>query len=170
MVQRQKGGGVLLVQIELRLVIVTRPVLSSRPSFALFTSTLYSTTSPTTSMSSPPSASQSPELSHSSRSGDGPAMEPDRDSMPQDAASSTEKLVSSPRPLRIYTRQHLVALSLSPLVKPPSDMPELKTWFGYSKPYLTIFHVIDCFSRIENESLMNKKDEPTTPSSARERR
>lgn len=36
----------------------------------------------------------------------------------------------SPRPLHIYTRAQLLTLSVSPLVKVPDGMPELKDWFG----------------------------------------
>lgn len=35
-----------------------------------------------------------------------------------------------PPPFRKYTRQQLVHLSTSSLVKPPPNMPELKAWFG----------------------------------------
>ncbi|KAK0233461.1 hypothetical protein IW262DRAFT_1477053 [Armillaria fumosa] len=57
-------------------------------------------------------------------------------------------------PLRIYTRAQILALSKSPLVAPPMDMPELKDWFG-----------------AENEQNLNKKDHDSTPpNSARERR
>ncbi|KAF9068054.1 hypothetical protein BDP27DRAFT_1403472 [Rhodocollybia butyracea] len=58
------------------------------------------------------------------------------------------------RSLRIYSRPQLLALSKSPLVCVPPDMPELKEWFG-----------------AENEQNLSKKDsEPTTPNSGRERR
>ncbi|KAJ3516787.1 hypothetical protein NLJ89_g907 [Agrocybe chaxingu] len=72
------------------------------------------------------------------------------------ANDTFDQTVESPSPLcplRIYTRQQLLSLSNSPLVKLPPDMPELKTWFG-----------------TENETIIHKKDEPQTPSSARERR
>ncbi|KAJ7071543.1 hypothetical protein C8F01DRAFT_439119 [Mycena amicta] len=61
---------------------------------------------------------------------------------------------SSPcRPLLIYTRPQLLRLQSSPLVKPPTAMPELKHWFG------------------DHEPSQSKKDsEPSTPNSARERR
>ncbi|RDB29623.1 hypothetical protein Hypma_015351 [Hypsizygus marmoreus] len=77
----------------------------------------------------------------------------------QDEASQTEpanpeKTGTSSRPMRIYTRPQLLFLYKSPLVRPPPDMPELKDWFGS-----------------ENEQNLSKKDsEPSTPSSARERR
>ena len=41
-----------------------------------------------------------------------------------------ENLLHPPPPFRKYTRQQLVHLSTSPLVKPPPNMPELKVWFG----------------------------------------
>ncbi len=41
----------------------------------------------------------------------------------------------SQRPLRIYTRARILALSKSPLVAPPTDMPELKDWFGCVLPF-----------------------------------
>lgn len=40
------------------------------------------------------------------------------------------QILSPPPPLRKYTRRQLVALSASPLVMPPANMPELKVWFG----------------------------------------
>ncbi|KAF9569730.1 hypothetical protein CPC08DRAFT_812711 [Agrocybe pediades] len=64
----------------------------------------------------------------------------------------TENPLNKPRPMRKYTRNQLVALSNSPLVQPPPNMPELKVWFGS-----------------ENENLMKKEDSPT-PNTARDRR
>ncbi|TFK40998.1 hypothetical protein BDQ12DRAFT_678720 [Crucibulum laeve] len=73
-----------------------------------------------------------------------------------DSTSSSEvaeKISLSPRPLIIYNRYQLLALHNSPLVRPPSNMPELKIWFG------------------EPEQIPSKKDaESPTPNSARERR
>ncbi|TFK30603.1 hypothetical protein FA15DRAFT_662601 [Coprinopsis marcescibilis] len=55
---------------------------------------------------------------------------------------------------RIYTRAQLLSLHDSPLVKPPADMPDLKTWFG-----------------VENEQSLSKKDpDASTPSGTRDRR
>ncbi|KIK71190.1 hypothetical protein GYMLUDRAFT_33330 [Collybiopsis luxurians FD-317 M1] len=68
---------------------------------------------------------------------------------PQDDSQS-----SSSRSLRIYSRPQLLALSKSPLVCIPPNMPELKDWFG-----------------AENEQNLSKKDsEPIMPNSGRERR
>jgi hypothetical protein len=41
-----------------------------------------------------------------------------------------EKPLHTAPPFRKYTRQQLVLLSTSSLVKPPPNMPELKVWFG----------------------------------------
>ncbi|KAF5311761.1 hypothetical protein D9619_003016 [Psilocybe cf. subviscida] len=75
---------------------------------------------------------------------------------PPDSTEGTsehpDKPPSPPRPLRKYSRKQLVRLSASPLVKPPDNMPELKVWFGS-----------------DNENAL-KKEEPPTPSTARERR
>ncbi|KAF5382923.1 hypothetical protein D9757_006379 [Collybiopsis confluens] len=61
---------------------------------------------------------------------------------------------SSSPSLRIYSRPHLLALSKSPLICIPPNMPELKEWFG-----------------AENEQNLSKKEsEPSTPNSGRERR
>lgn len=38
--------------------------------------------------------------------------------------------LSLPRPILIYTRDQLLFLSNSPLVKAPPDMPDLKHWYG----------------------------------------
>ena len=43
---------------------------------------------------------------------------------------NTQKQPSLPRPILIYTRDQLLSLSKSPLVKAPPDMPDLKSWFG----------------------------------------
>ncbi|KDR85159.1 hypothetical protein GALMADRAFT_233820 [Galerina marginata CBS 339.88] len=102
-------------------------------------------------MSSPPASSETTESSQVPQESPSPAS----DSTPQDndnAEPPIEKPLHSPRPLRKYTRQQLVSLSSSPLVKPPPNMPELKVWFGS-----------------ENENPL-KKDEPPTPGATRERR
>jgi hypothetical protein len=45
--------------------------------------------------------------------------------------SDMQKLSTPPRRLMIYTRPQILLIHQSPLVKPPSDMPALKDWFGY---------------------------------------
>ncbi|SRR6266550_287271 len=51
--------------------------------------------------------------------------------MPGDAHNDHHEKPSAPLPIIVYTRSQLLSLHNSPLVKPPSDMPELKDWFGY---------------------------------------
>jgi hypothetical protein len=41
---------------------------------------------------------------------------------------------SASRPVIIYTRKQMLALSKSPLVKVPDKMPPFKTWYGYVDP------------------------------------
>lgn len=43
---------------------------------------------------------------------------------------NAQKQPPSPRPILIYTRDQLLFLSNSPLVKAPPDMPDLKHWYG----------------------------------------
>ena len=43
---------------------------------------------------------------------------------------NAQKQLSLPRPILIYTRDQLLFLSNSPLVKAPPDMPDLKHWYG----------------------------------------
>lgn len=45
-----------------------------------------------------------------------------------DATSDSGK--SDQHSFRAYTRRELLEISLSPLVEPPPNMPELKSWFG----------------------------------------
>ncbi|KAF6766359.1 hypothetical protein DFP72DRAFT_866272 [Ephemerocybe angulata] len=75
----------------------------------------------------------------------------------QPPQSDTEKApaaTNATRPLRIYTRAQLLHLHRSPLVQPPPDMPELKSWFG-----------------TENEQNLAKKDvDQSTPGGSRDRR
>ena len=47
---------------------------------------------------------------------------------------NAQKQPSLPRPILIYTRDQLLFLSKSPLVKAPPDMPDLKHWYGYAIP------------------------------------
>lgn len=51
--------------------------------------------------------------------------------MHSDAHNDHHEKPSVPVPIIVYTRSQLLSLHNSPLVKPPSDMPELKDWFGY---------------------------------------
>lgn len=53
----------------------------------------------------------------------------------QDDSEKPQEATDEPRPLRIYTRAQLLHLHGSPLVQPPPDMPELKTWFGCVSRY-----------------------------------
>ncbi|KAJ7597206.1 hypothetical protein C8J56DRAFT_1159161 [Mycena floridula] len=75
------------------------------------------------------------------------------DSSVQNEPSLENIPTAPPRPLKIYTRSQLLRL-YRPNVQPPSEMPELKEWFG-----------------AENEQNLSKRDtEPPTPNSARDRR
>ncbi|KAF9061557.1 hypothetical protein BDP27DRAFT_328753 [Rhodocollybia butyracea] len=75
------------------------------------------------------------------------------------------------RSLRIYSRPQLLALSKSPLVCVPPDMPELKEWFGFVMSFAELFSSSNGIKSAENEQNLSKKDsEPTTPNSGRERR
>lgn len=52
---------------------------------------------------------------------------------------------SPPRSLRIYPRPQLLALSKSPLICVPPNMPELKEWFGFvSFHFSTNFRFQNC--------------------------
>jgi len=48
----------------------------------------------------------------------------------EDPAKAIQKDPSGLRPKQVYTRNELLSLFKSPLVKPPPDMPDLKQWFG----------------------------------------
>ncbi|PPQ71757.1 hypothetical protein CVT26_007598 [Gymnopilus dilepis] len=98
-------------------------------------------------MSSPPLSVETHQSSASAQPSPSDSTPPTTDNNDQ-----PQKAPASPRPMRKYTRQQLVSLSNSPLVKPPPNMPDLKVWFGS-----------------ENENLV-KKDEPTTPNTTRDRR
>lgn len=41
-----------------------------------------------------------------------------------------EAIKPPPRPLYIYSRDDMLKICQSPLVKPPEGMPALKDWFG----------------------------------------
>ncbi|KAJ3923027.1 hypothetical protein F5877DRAFT_32456 [Lentinula edodes] len=73
----------------------------------------------------------------------------------EDVNKEPAQVYSQPSPsLRIYSRPQILALSKSPLVCVPPNMPELRDWFG-----------------AENEqNLSRKESEPLTPNSGRERR
>jgi len=48
----------------------------------------------------------------------------------EDPAKAIQKDPFGLRPKQVYTRNELLSLFKSPLVKPPPDMPDLKQWFG----------------------------------------
>ena len=50
--------------------------------------------------------------------------------VPYDTHNDLHKKSTRPIPMIVYTRSQLLSLHISPLVKPPSNMPELKDWFG----------------------------------------
>ena len=85
-------------------------------------------------MSSPPTALQFLEtddptetpLQNPVSAADTSSPQPDVNNTEQNA----QKQPSLPRPILIYTRDQLLFLSKSPLVKAPPDMPDLKHWYG----------------------------------------
>ncbi|TRM65781.1 hypothetical protein BD626DRAFT_566441 [Schizophyllum amplum] len=76
------------------------------------------------------------------------AINQDKTALEQDQGTQH---ADSYRPLRIYTRKQLLHLHASPLVQVPTNMPELKDWFG-----------------TENEQSLSKKEDVASP--PRERR
>jgi len=55
----------------------------------------------------------------------------EHDEHDDDDSVTTQSVVSAEhRPFIVYTREQLLRLSFSSLVKPPLNMPELKAWFG----------------------------------------
>ncbi|KAG7450345.1 uncharacterized protein BT62DRAFT_506784 [Guyanagaster necrorhizus] len=112
-------------------------------------------TAPTTDLSltdtEPPTDSETTPVDGLAVSLQGPKLQDEDMPTEQEDASTPQP---SQRPLRIYTRSQILTLHKSPLVAPPTNMPELKDWFG-----------------AENEQNLNKKDHDSTPpNSARERR
>ncbi|KAF7306671.1 hypothetical protein MIND_00458700 [Mycena indigotica] len=78
---------------------------------------------------------------------------PSTPTLPSPSIPATSSQSPTCRPILVYTRSQLLHLQASPLVKPPTSMPELKHWFG------------------DHEPSQNKKDsEPSTPNGTRERR
>lgn len=51
--------------------------------------------------------------------------------VPYDTHNDLHEKSTRPIPMIVYTRSQLLSLHISPLVKPPSNMPELRDWFGY---------------------------------------
>lgn len=83
-------------------------------------------------MSSPPAVPQNgKDTITTEQSQDSPPISP-ASTLEKDSTVELqpEKSLSSPHPMRKYTRKQLIFLSDSPLVKPPPNMPELKAWFG----------------------------------------
>ncbi|THH03828.1 hypothetical protein EW145_g5972 [Phellinidium pouzarii] len=62
-------------------------------------------------------------------------------------AEATQHVAEGPRPRIVYSRKQLLHLSQSPLVNPPNDMPEFKSWFG----------------ELSDQSLLTSKKESETP-------
>ena len=50
-------------------------------------------------------------------------------------SKATKTQSQNERSSKTYSRPFLLALSKSPLVQPPSDMPELNQWYGDWEPY-----------------------------------
>ena len=60
-----------------------------------------------------------------------PVSSADTSSQPDvNTEQNAQKQPPLPRPILIYTRDQLLFLSNSPLVKAPPDMPDLKHWYG----------------------------------------
>lgn len=80
------------------------------------------------------SSSTNPEDSNSKTAALAAAFEAasldDAPQPPHNTSENPPASTNSPRPLRIYTRAQLLNLHRSPLVQPPPDMPDLKSWFG----------------------------------------
>jgi len=82
-------------------------------------------------MSSPPTGLQSIETERRVETPQNPVSFVDTSPQPEvNAEQNAQKQPSLPRPILIYTRDQLLFLSNSPLVKAPPDMPDLKYWFG----------------------------------------
>jgi zinc finger CCCH domain-containing protein 13 len=84
-------------------------------------------------MSSPPTGLQSLETDDSTETPLQNPVSPADTSSPQsdvNTEQNAQKQSPLPRPILIYTREQLVSLSKSPLVKVPPDMPDLRSWFG----------------------------------------
>lgn len=104
----------------------TRPVLDN----AFLLSTHMSSQAATSSTSSPATMSVSLRTDSPLSADELPIHLDNITQENSDAATSTEYPSSPRRPLRMYTRPQLLSLSQSPMVKPPPDMPDLRTWFG----------------------------------------
>ena len=87
-------------------------------------------------MSSPPTALQFLETEDPTETPlQNPVSAADTNPQPQvNTEQNAQKQPSLPRPILIYTRDQLLFLSKSPLVKAPPDMPDLKHWYGYAIP------------------------------------
>lgn len=83
-------------------------------------------------MSSPPTALQPLETDDTTQPPlQNPVTSVDTSTQPDvNTEQNAQKHSSLPRPILIYTRDQLLFLSNSPLVKAPPDMPDLKHWYG----------------------------------------
>ena len=84
-------------------------------------------------MSSPPTALQFLETDDPTEAPHQNLMSAADTSSPQpdvNTEQNAQKQPSSFPPILIYTRDQLLYLSKSPLVKAPPDMPDLKHWYG----------------------------------------
>ena len=91
----------------------------------------------------------------------------------EDVNKEPAQVYSQPSPsLRIYSRPQILALSKSPLVCVPPNMPELRDWFGFVILSTTQFFRFNepSFSAENEQNLSRKESEPLTPNSGRERR
>jgi len=59
-----------------------------------------------------------------------PAGELDNEKDPEDAKRDEEKHETQAKPVIRYTKEVLLALSNSPLVRKPDALPPINTWFG----------------------------------------
>ena len=88
------------------------------------------------------------------------------------ASAQPAQDVPQSRPLIIYTRKQMLALSKSPLIKIPDGMPQFKAWYGYVAQlhFLVAWTVLTkhqlLLSRELNEQALssNRKDADPAPS------
>lgn len=155
-------------------VIVTTNVYKTRATAPFRCNVLllnHMSLQPPTSSKSSPTAMLASLRTDSPRSTSESPNHLDSISQENSEVANTETPSPSKCHLRVYTRPQLLSLSQSPMVKPPPDMPDLKTWFGYFLPFRCVSsYTYNFLLSVENENLINKKDEPSVLNSARERR
>lgn len=116
-------------------------------------------------MPSPLATTQSIQTIESSESTDSATHLDSSSCSTTDAATNAEKSSFLPRPIRIYTRPQLLSLSKSPMVEPPPDMPDLRTWFGWvaSLPNLSCFLISLPALRMRISSIKKTNSQPRIP-------